>query len=256
MVNVCKKLDRTGEVGYNNDGEKMTIVRYGNWDDIDVQFDDGTIIKHRIYDSFKKGYMKNPMIPSVYGVGYFGIGKFKSRDENGKQTKCYATWLRMLERCYNAKYHEKFPTYKGCTVCAEWHNFQVFAEWYYSNFYKIEGQRMELDKDILCKDNKVYSPETCVFVPQAINSLFVKHDKRRGDFPVGVTKNGNKFKALVSKGNGKAMYFGTYTTVEEAFQAYKEAKEEYIKEVANEYKGKIDPRAYEAMMNYEVEIDD
>ena len=45
-------------------------------------------------------------------------------------------------------------------------------------------------------------------------------------------------------------------TPEEAFLAYKKDKEAYIKDVANKWKDKIDPRAYEALMNYEVEITD
>ena len=233
----------------------MTIVRYGNKNDIDVQFDDGTIVEHKRYGNFKRGNIKNPMTPILYGVGYFGIGEFKSRDENGKQTKCYKAWESMLQRCYDPKYQEKYPTYKGCTVDKRWHNFQNFAEWYYSHYYEIEGQIMNLDKDILNKGNKVYSPETCVFVPQFINKLFIKRDNVRGEYPIGVHKHIDKFKAQLNKGNEK-MYLGTYSTVEEAFQVYKEAKEQYIKEVANEYKLLIPYELYEAMMNYEVEITD
>ena len=249
------KKDRTGEIGYNNDGEKMVIIRYGDYADIDVQFNDGTIINHRRYDHFKNGEIKNPMFPNIYGVGYFGIGDFKSTDENGKNTKCYNTWIDMLRRCYDPKFHEKEPTYENCTVCEKWWNFQVFAEWYYENYYEIEGQTMALDKDILCKGNKVYSADTCVFVPVSINSLFVKRDNERGEYPIGVSKHGNKFRIKLSKGDGK-IYLDTYATVEEAFQAYKQAKEEYIKEVVEKYKSQIPHELYEAMMNYEVEIDD
>ena len=251
-----RKDGRLNEIGYNNNGERMTIVRYGNYYDIDVQFDDGTIVEHRTHGDFKKGNIKNPMFPSVYGVGYFGIGKFKSIDENGKPTKEYTTWKDVLKRCYDPKYHEKHSTYKNCKVCEEWNNYQVYAKWHTENYYEVENERMALDKDILCKGNKVYSPETCVFVPQSINTLFVKGDKCRGEYPIGVYKHeNNKFVALIRKGNEK-IHLGIYDTVEQAFLAYKQAKEEYIKKVAEEYKDKIDPRAYEAMMNYEVEIDD
>ena len=162
----------------------------------------------------------------------------------------------MLQRCYDPKFHEKYPTYKGCRVCKEWWNFQVFAEWYYSHFYELENKMMSLDKDIIKKGNKVYSPNTCVFVPHSINTLFVKSNKVRGEYYIGVYKNGNKFEAQLSKGNGKQIPLGLYDTPEEAFLTYKQAKEAYIKEVAEEYKGKIDPRAYEALMKYEVEITD
>ena len=95
----------------------MTIVRYGSAKDIDVQFDDGTIIENREYVEFKRGSVKNPMTPSVYGVGYFGIGDYKSRDENGKLIKCYDRWCDIHRRCYDPKWHKKQPTYENCKVC-------------------------------------------------------------------------------------------------------------------------------------------
>ena len=248
--------DRLNEIGYNNNGERMTIVRYGNCKDIDIQFDDGTIIENRKYVEFKRGSVKNPMTPSVYCVGYFGIGDYKSRDENGKHTKCYDTWHSVHGRCYDPKLHEKYPTYENCTVCEEWNNYQNYAIWHIENYYEIENEIMTLDKDILKKGNKIYSPDTCVFVPNSINVLFVKSNKIRGEYPIGVSKHGNKLRATLNKCDGKQIYLGTYDTVEEAFFAYKKAKEAYIKEVAEKYKGKIDPRAYEAMMKYEVEITD
>lgn len=253
---MSKIKDRTGETRVNNNGEEMKIIRYGGKADIDVQFvKDGTIVEHREYDNFKKGNIKNPMTPSVYGVGFIGKGRFKAYDGNGKPTKCHKVWRSMFARCYDPKYQEKHPTYKGCRVCKEWWNFQVFAEWYYSHFYEVENEQMELDKDILCKCNNVYSPDTCVFVPQSINVLFTKCDKSRGELPIGIYKNGNKFQARLRK-NGKQIYLGTYDTPELAFQVYKQAKEQYIKEVAEKYKGKIPQKLYDTMIAYEVEIDD
>ena len=254
---MSKKEDRTGEFGYNNNGERMTIVRYSNRMDIDVQFDDGTIVEHRQYKNFKIGNVKNPMTPSVFGVGCMGIGRFKSCDGNGKKTKCYKVWESMLQRCYDPKFQEKHPTYKGCTVCKEWWNFQVFAEWYYEHYYEFgSNELMSLDKDILKKGNKIYSADTCTFVPQFINTLFIKSNKIRGDLPIGVCKQGNKFKARLCKGNGKEIHLGMFNTPNEAFLAYKQAKEQYIKEVAEKYKDKIPCELYEAMVAYEVDIND
>lgn len=252
---MCKIKDRKGEVGYNNNGERMLIVRYGGRNDIDIQFDDGTIVEHRNYGNFLKGQIKNPMTPSVCGIGCMGIGKIKSRDENGKPTKCYSAWEHMHRRCYDPKCQEKQPSYKNCKVCEEWNNYQNYASWHIENYYEVGNEQMALDKDILCKGNKVYSPDTCVFVPQSINKLFTKRDNERGEYPIGVCKVGDNFMAQLNKGN-RRITLGLYSTVEEAFLAYKIAKEQYIKEVAEKYKGKIDPRAYEALMNYEVEIDD
>ena len=252
---MSKKDGRLNEIGYNNDGEEMRIVRYGRAIDIDVQFDDGTIVEHKRYDDFKKGKIKNPITPSVYGVGFMGIGDYKSTGENGKNTKCYTTWYDVHQRCYDTKYHEKHPTYKNCKVCKEWNDYQAFAKWDNENYYEVGNEKMDLDKDILCKGNKVYSADTCVYVPHSINVLFIKCDKSRGDYPIGVRKHRNKFEAQLRKGN-ESMYLGSFNTPEEAFLAYKKAKEQYIKEVAEEYKDKIPYRLYEALMNYEVEIDD
>ena len=195
------------------------------------------------------------MSPSVYGVGFIGKGKFKANDGNGKPTKCYNTWKDMLRRCYDSKYHKKKSTYKNCTVCSEWHNFQNFAQWYYSNYYEFEDEKMALDKDILKKGNKIYSSNTCVFVPSSINNLFIKRDKCRGKYPIGVSKVKDKFEAWLSKGN-KRIRLGYFNTPNEAFLAYKIAKEQYIKEVAEKWKAQISQKLYDTMMNYEVEIDD
>ena len=167
----------------------------------------------------------------------------------------------MLGRCYNPKYQEKEPSYKGCMVEEYLLNFQHAAEWYNENYYEIPGEKMCLDKDILCKGNKIYSRETCIFVPQRINNLFTKSDKSRGKNPIGVTElpSGN-YQVQCWAGNGKQIYLGTYITKEEAFQVYKQCKKKVIKETIDSYEGKIPEPHYgrlkTAMYNYEVEIDD
>jgi hypothetical protein len=131
----------------------------------------------------------------LHGVGYLGKGEYKSF-ENGKNTRQYMIWYSMINRCYNEKYHKKLPTYKDCTVSEEWHNFQNFASWYDQNYYEVNGEKMALDKDILIKGNKVYSSETCIFVPQFINSLFTKCNAIRGEFPIGVSWHKHNKKLL------------------------------------------------------------
>ena len=255
--------ERLGEENYNNFGTLMKIVEYKNAKDIIVEFQDEHKIKiHTRYGDFKRGKIKNLYDKSVYGVGYVGEGKYKSR-VNGKITEVYNTWCNMLKRCYDPYYLNKCPTYIDCYVCKEWHNFQTFAKWFYKNYYEIEGERMELDKDILCKGNKIYSPDTCILVNNRINLLFVKNDKLRGEYPIGVCwyKSKNKFRAyckILDKKNNKQIYLGLYNTVEEAFLAYKNFKENYIKQIADEYysKGLIPTKLYDAMYKYEVEIND
>ena len=181
-------INRIGEKTTNNFGSEMIIVnqyRYNNVTYIDVYFPEyDWTFNHAKYSNFKKGKIKCPYERRTYGIGYLGEGKYNSC-ENGKKTKCYKVWHSMLQRCYDPKLQEREPTYRGCTVCDKWHNFQTFAEWYNDNYYQIHGEVMCLDKDILIKGNKIYSPETCCFVPEKINTLFVKSDKSRGNNPIG-----------------------------------------------------------------------
>ena len=162
----------------------------------------------------------------------------------------------MLRRCYSEKHQNNNLTYIGCTVVEEWKCFQSFAEWYYESYNSDIMDRWEIDKDILIKGNKIYSPETCAFVPAEINSVFTKTNSKRGIYPIGVSlhKEG-KFQAKLLK-NKKQIYLGLFNTPEEAFQTYKTAKEQYIKEMADKWKTQIDLRVYEAMYNYKVEITD
>lgn len=246
------------DVKYNKLNSKMILIEYRNANDIDVYFPEyNWTFEHAKYNNFKNGEIKCPYEPRVYGVGHIGEGRYKIR-ENGKITKCYEMWRSMLRRCYVKDYQEKHPTYIGCKVCNEWHNFQNFAEWYYENYYIIDNERMELDKDILVKGNKIYSPETCEIVPKNINLLIVKSNNLRGKYPIGVSydKRLNKFKSYCNDSNGKHIYLGIYDSPEEAFYSYKIFKEKIIKDVAEKYKTFIPKRLYKALCDYKVEITD
>ena len=260
MIN---KIDRTGEINYNTFGSKMVIVGYRTNKDLDVYFPEyNWTAKNAKYNHFKKGQLSCPYEKRTFGIGYLGEGKYKV-SENGKKTKCYITWQSMLERCYDSKFHEKRPTYKNCEVYNKWLCFQNFAEWYYENYYEIKGERMCLDKDILNKRNEIYSPDNCMFVPERINTLFVKCNKVRGDYPIGVTyhKQARKFMAQCSvydfeENKSELKKLGFYDTPTEAFRVYKEFKEQNIKNMAEYYKGSIPDELYNALYKYEVEIDD
>lgn len=159
----------------------------------------------------------------------------------------------MLERCYDQKYHQKEPTYIGCSVCGEWKYFSNFKRWFDENY--IEGY--QLDKDILVKGNKIYSPETCCFVPQEINYLLINRRLHRGTEPLGVDRKGNSYRAFFHQ-NKRKIHLGSFSTPEAAFLAYKKAKEQYVKGLAEKYhaEGKITERVYIALCNYRVEITD
>lgn len=256
------RINKIGEENINTFGSKMIIFAYRKNYDVDVYFPEyDWMVNNREYREFKNGKIKCPYERKTYGIGYIGEGKYKTK-ENGKLTKCYNTWHDMLKRCYDEKLHKKRPTYKDCEVCEEWLCFQNFAEWYYNNYYEVEGERMCLDKDILVKHNKIYSKDTCIFVPERINTLFIKCDRSRGEYPIGVFCNkNNKYQAKCSiydlkNNNIVRKSLGVYDTPEKAFEIYKEFKEKHIKEIADHYKDEIPQKLYNVMYNYEVEIND
>lgn len=243
--------DRVGEAYTTNEGYTIKIVKYFSARNCTIQFEDGITITNRQYIDIKRGRIKNPFHKSVFDVGYFGVGKYSWKTH----TKIYNTWIGVLERCHSNKYQEKRPTYIGCIVSEEWYNFHNFAEWADKNYNPKTMQGWHLDKDILIKDNKAYSPETCCFVPNEINVLFTKRQNYRGECPIGVSKFGDKFRADLTISN-KKVYLGLFSTPEEAFQVYKTAKETHIKQTAEKYKNKISEKTYQALINYKVEITD
>ena len=169
--------NRLGEINNNKFGTSMKIIKYNLRSDIRIKFLD----KHGFemdttYDNFKKGQIKNPYDPIVFGIGYVGEGKYLTQI-NHVTTKEYQVWNNLLARCYSDKQRKLHPAYEGCTVCDEWLNFQVFSEWCNENYYAIDNERVHIDKDILFKGNTLYSPETCLFVPQRINMIFMKKSK-------------------------------------------------------------------------------
>lgn len=243
--------ERINCIKKNSKGELMKCIEYNTNKDIIVEFQDEYKGKsHTSWSMFCSGNVKNPYNPTVFGKGMIG-DKYKSRID-GKYTNEYRCWQNMLQRCYKSN----DLAYKDVTCCKEWLLYENFYEWLHSqeNFDKwYNSVRWALDKDILIKNNKVYSPEACCLVPQNINCLFVKKYNNRGNLPIGVSKQDKYFAACC---NGK--HIGIFKTPEMAFNAYKNNKEESIKKMAQEEydKGNITKKCYETMMNYEVEITD
>ena len=207
----------------------------------------------------KNGNVKDPYLPSVYSIGVLGT-KYPPTI-SGRNTKEYDLWTSMLERCYSDNFKNKHPTYKDCEVSDNFKSYEYFYEWCQNQIgfgNDGNGNPFHLDKDLLIKGNKVYSEDSCVFIPSEINTLLIKREASRGDYPIGVywSKTNKAFVAQVSKNKGKSEWLGLFNTELEAFNAYKEAKESFVKEQADEWKGKIDDRAYNALMNYTVDIND
>lgn len=259
------KFYRMGETNINKQGYIMKIIGYEKQSSIIVEFQDDYAARvNTSYTNFLSGHIINPYHPIVYGVGIIG-NKYPST-KNKKSSKEYYTWVNMLMRCFDERYKQQYPTYKDVTCCESWILYENFYEWLHQqdNFIPwYNGSRWALDKDILIKGNKVYSPETCCLVPNNVNTLFVAQDKRRGGLPIGVRMTRDKVKFQAECNNPfsdahSSEYIGRYDTKEEAFYAYKKRKEEIIKQIASfEYaNGNITKNIYNAMIRYEIEITD
>ncbi len=267
-----QKIDRIGEINTSNEGCIMKIIAYNNANDIVIEFQDEYKYRlHTQYGQFKKGNCKNPYFASVFGYGYLGIDRngnvpktLENKDGKWYIAQEYDKWKNMLKRCFDDKYKEKHPTYKDVTCCSRWlcfANFLEDLEVLKQEYNWSKDEKLTLDKDILHKGNKIYSLENCVLVPDYINLLFTKSDAKRGEYPIGVRyhKQNKKYQARCNI-NGEYKGLGYYNTLQEAFNAYKIAKEQEIKRVADNCvsKGYITKgsRLYNAMINYQVEIDD
>ena len=264
MIKFLNDVDSTNYVGKvlksRNYGD-FRIVKFVNTGNVEVEFTLTGFKKHFQLSKIKTGAIKDPFYPSVCGVGFIG-DRYKTLDktyDKRKHLRHYEAWVDMLKRCYTARYQEKLLTYKGCEVSNNFKSYTYFYEWCEKQI-GFDQQGWCLDKDILIKGNKIYSESICVFVPNEVNCLFTKTNKLRGEYPIGVhfCRSKKKFVAQINRNNEKCNqeYLGAYSCPNEAFIVYKQAKEAYIKEVANKWKERIDPRVYEALLNYQVEITD
>ena len=200
-------------------------------------------------DYLYSGKVIDRMSPSVFGVGILGDTETKI---NGKHTKEYTVWSSMIQRCYDKNTQSRQPTYIGCEVSENFKHLTYFKEWCNRQVgFGMSGY--DLDKDILVKGNKVYSEDTCCFVPREINSLFGNHKAKRGECCIGVTMSSNRKWYIASVGiSGVQTHLGQYETEDEAFAVYKQAKEHNIQKVALKYKTCIDERVFDALMTYVV----
>lgn len=253
------KKELEGKIFYNFYGTPMKVIEYKNSSNVLIEFQDEHKFRKTVHISnLKRQNVSNPYDKNCCGVGYYGFDYMPTNKEMGKEWNyCYNTWIGMLQRCYDSKFQLNHPTYIGCSVCEEWHSFKNFSEWFFENVKAIKDYNGKfcLDKDILYKDNKIYSPDTCCIVPNEINMLFVRNKSQRTNLPIGVQKQKNKYKVLFSV-NGKNKSFCGFSTPYEAFKKYKEEKEKLVKATADKYKDLIPDKVYKAMYDYQVEITD
>lgn len=239
-----------GQVRNTNEGGSFTVIEFHSAKNVIIRHNDehGHIAKVSS-DQVRNGNIRNPFYPTLYGVAYMGVGKHRAKI-NGKNVQHYSIWTSAVCRCYCPVRLAKRPSYNGCTLSKEFLCYQNFAEWYTT--HESYGLGYELDKDLLVKGNKVYSAETCTMIPKELNLVIKDKVSRNSNLPIGVLRNKVDGYTAGLKIRLKDYHLGTFKTPEEASAAYVKAKEAYVKEVALEWKDKIEPRAFDALMNWTV----
>lgn len=251
-MNIVK--EKVGEIFSSKFCGDFVVLSYINTANVRIRFLDTGYETVTRSCQVKSGQVKDRSLPTVHGVGV--IGDSYSCWDGSKIRKEYALWSSMFARCYSPKSHKTRETYIGCTVSENFKEYTYFYEWC-NRQVGFSENNFELDKDLLSGVSKYYSEDTCVFIPQEINTAIIKQNKKRGDFPSGVTyhKNTGNFVAQLSTPTGRK-HVGAFNNVIDAFAAYRKAKENYLVELAEKWKGSIDERAYDALISYQVSIDD
>lgn len=251
---VLKNKYSAGDILITPNYGEVEIIEYINNKDVTIKFiNTGYIASSQQLKAIFDGRVRDKLVPYLYGVGVIGEGVCSSE---GIALREYTMWSDMLRRCYCEKFKQKYLTYTNCETSNNFKNFPFFKSWCNEQI-GFNNDGWQLDKDILIKGNKVYSEDLCVFVPQEINTFFTKRDLKRGEYLVGVSynKRDRKFVVNLSFEGSKIIHKG-FDTELEAFLAYKTEKALCAKKLANKWSNEIDPRVYEAMMNYEVSADD
>ena len=249
-----KTMDYYGKIFLSNDTGYYQIVLANNLDRMKAIFLTTNTEVWVSADQVDNGTVFDRYFPTVCGVGY--LGEYSTLDKDGNTTKEYTAWRCMLERCYGNK---ELEAYKYCIVSEEFHNASYFKGWY-NKQVGAHREDFHLDKDILSEDCKVYAEDVCVLVPREVNLFFIKHNNKKvmSDYPTGVTYDQScRTKPYIMRyKNGGNLIESYHDNEWSAFLAYKQAKENRAKELAEKWRGQIDNRVYEKLINYKVLLTD
>lgn len=241
---------RVGQQWPTNKCGTVTVVDVQDWKNITVKFTDGTSTVVTS-SKLKRGQVINKNLATLCEQGFIGYGSYLPKTH----LSLYNAWVRMFKSCKDSL--------GKSSIDSTWFNFQVFAADYEQLPGYWSSTPMVLSNKILSKECLIYSKDTCVLVPVVIlNHVCADSKKSRGSLPMGVSpipkvnsSSRNLFRAHCSI-NNKLTHLGCFETFELAFVAYKKAKEGEIKRLANVYRRQLDPRAYYALINYEIHIND
>lgn len=223
------------------------VIKYVNNKNIIVEFDDEYQHRCKVTSTqLKRGWIKNPYKPLLFGVGYYGVGLHKSKEGSSKngfsQLPAYSAWCNMLSRCYDKNYIGPH-LYEDCVIHKDWHCFQTFAEWYYDKV-KIaawDGRKC-LDKDIL-GNGVLYSESTCSIVPPVINSVIATN--HGGVYLPGVNRSTNGLYRVIQGYESSTRRFEKEI---DAHMSFVQDKSENIKFLAQQFKENLDPIVFETLM--------
>lgn len=146
--------------------------------------------------------------------------------DNVVGNKGYLRWHHMLRRCYA----KGDPSYVGCSVDERWRKISDFLPWFEDNY--IEG--FELDKDLYIPGNKVYSEDTCLFIPKYLNTFIRTPGRERG---TKIMRSG-RYEANIRR-HGHRIYLGSRDTEEEAHQLYVSGRVSLILDEVDKWEGKV-----------------
>lgn len=240
-----KQTINIGDIFTSNNSGQFKVIDYKSWDNIKIEFINTGTIKIVNSSNINKGTIKDNLFPTVFNVGYIGYGEYEPK-LNGKELPEYIAWRSMIKRCYSDKSLIDSPTYNEVEVCEEWKNYQIFAKWW-NNQYKEKG--WNLDKDLLSKNTKIYSPETSCYLPKELNMVLISENNKKSNLPTGVFIKRDKYGSQLTK-YGKSCKFKICDTPEEAHIIYLQEKQKYIIELANLYKEKLSDKVYNALLNF------
>lgn len=238
-----------GDIFTTNNCGNCIVTHYESARRVTVRFIDTGYSVITQSSHLRSGKVKDLLCRTVYGVGFIGDGKHSKIPNK----QAYKSWNRMLKRCYSPSHHNKHPSYKSCTVCDEWHNFQSFAAWYESNYPKSGGA--DLDKDIKVIGNKTYSPETCLFVPSSVNKFILDRGAKRGEFMIGVcwSKSAGRFTSSCRNPmSGRMEHLGCFDCEIKAHLAWRERKSMLCEMLARKQER---PEVTLALLNWKFALD-
>ena len=238
---------RIGEIHTMKCGYTIEIIDYKDANDVTIKFlETDEVIEGVRYGNIKKKSLKPRFSPTVYGWGITGTEKI--RDDNGSMLKSYRVWGSMIGRCYGEVYNKRNPNYIGCEVCEEWRLYSNFKKWFDENYYTLEDEDVQLDKDLICNnlglESKLYSPTTCLFLPKGINVKLIRLNK---DKKFTILPSGN-FRIRSKTEKTKEVY----ETYEEALEGYKQDRLLSIRTSLENYKDKIPSNVYDEIYNIKI----